>query len=72
MVPPVKHLLGRKFLVAVITIVAATGLAFAGKLTSEFATIASIVNGAFNAADTFITRKALGAGATGRNEQGEI
>jgi hypothetical protein len=68
----VRQLLGRKFLVASLTLVAAFVLALRGQLTGDFAIIASVVNGAFTAADTLITRKSLAAGitATGRNEQG--
>jgi hypothetical protein len=55
----VSKLLGRKFIVAVLTLTAAFVLALQGKLTGDFTVIASIVVGAFNAADTLITRKSL-------------
>jgi hypothetical protein len=53
-------LLGRKFLVAVLTLAGAFVLALKGLLTGDFALIASVVNGSFNAADTLITRKFAG------------
>lgn len=67
-----SKLFGRKFVVAVLTLIAAFVLAAMGKLTNDFTIIASVVNGAFSAADTFITRKSLDAGVTGREVQGEI
>jgi hypothetical protein len=60
----VSPLLGRKFIVAVITILAAFVLGMFGKLTADFALVASVVNGAFSAADTLITRASLGVGVT--------
>jgi hypothetical protein len=70
----VKQLLGRKFIVAVLTLVAAFVLAILGKLTDDFTIVASVVNGAFTAADTLITRKSLDAGspATGRDSEGAL
>jgi hypothetical protein len=69
----VKLLMGRKFIVAVLSLVTAFVLALLGKLTGDFAFIASVVNGAFAAADAAITRKSFDAGSTstGREPAGE-
>lgn len=67
-----KHLLGRKFIVAVLTLVGAFVLAFFERLTSDFAIIASVVNGAFNAADAAITRRFAGSPSTGEDSKGEL
>lgn len=57
-----KPFLSRKFLVAALTLVTAFVLGMLGKLTADFTYIASVVNGAFTAADTLITRASIGAG----------
>jgi hypothetical protein len=50
-------LLGRKFLVGMYALTGAFVLALLNKLTSEYATVASIVVGSFSAADAYITGK---------------
>lgn len=49
----------RKFWLAGFSLGTGFVLALMGKLTAEYANICSIVNGAFAAADTLITRKHL-------------
>jgi hypothetical protein len=50
---------GRKFFIAVEALTAGIVLAFSGKLTGDFVTLALGVVGSFHAADTLITRKSL-------------
>lgn len=54
------------------TLAMAFVLALLGKLTAEFSAIATIVNGAFNAADTFITRSFAGKPSTGEDTEGKL
>jgi hypothetical protein len=49
--------LGRKFTLSAYALVSASLLALAGKLTPEYATICTIVVGAFNASNAYITGK---------------
>lgn len=46
---------GRKFLLAAFGIVSSCVLAGFGKLTGEYVTVVTVVIGAFNAADAYIT-----------------
>lgn len=52
---------GRKFILAAYSLVSASILAAFDKLTGDYATVVSIINGAFAAADTLITRKSMDA-----------
>ena len=63
-----KQLLSRKFLLAAFGLVSSAALAAFSHLTGEYVTVVVSVVGAFNAADTLITRKAIAAGVT--TEQG--
>lgn len=47
--------LGRKFTLAAYALVSASVLALLGKLTAEYASVCSIVVGAFSAANAYIT-----------------
>lgn len=47
--------MGRKFLLAAFAIVSSCALAAFGKLTGEYVTVVTVVVGAFNAADAYIT-----------------
>ena len=49
--------IGRKFALSAYALVSASFLALAGKLTAEYATICTVVIGAFNAANAYITGK---------------
>lgn len=60
-----KKLFGRKFVVAIIALVAGIVLAFQGKLDGQYVTLALGIVGAFSAADTAITRKSLAVRSTG-------
>ncbi len=50
---------GRKFVLALYGIVSSSVLAAFGKLTGEYVTVVTIVIGAFNAADAYITKRVL-------------
>lgn len=52
-------MVGRKFLLAAEALTGGLVLAFLGKLTGDYVTLASVVVGSFHAADTLITRKSL-------------
>lgn len=52
--------LGRKFVLAAFGLISSCALAAFGKLTGEYATVVSIVIGAFSAADSYITGKTNG------------
>lgn len=54
----------RKFVLAAFSLVSSAALAAFTKLTGEYVTVVSIVNGAFAAADTLITRKSLETGSS--------
>jgi hypothetical protein len=51
---------GRKFALSAYAIVSASLLALAGKLTAEYATICTLVVGAFSASNAYITGKGTG------------
>lgn len=68
-----KALLGRKFIIALVALIPGALLAAFGSLTAEYVTLALGIVGAFNTADTLITRQSFVAGLppTGRTKHGE-
>lgn len=68
-----KALRSRKFLLAAFGLISSAALAAFSLLTGEYVTVVVSVVGAFNAADTLITRKAIASGvstATGESMSG--
>lgn len=62
----------RKFILAAFSLASSAALATWGKLTGEYVTVVSVVNGAFATADTLITRKALARANTQPGESETI
>ena len=50
---------GRKFWLALEALTGGLVLAFLGKLTGDFVTLASVVVGSFHAADSYMTGKSI-------------
>lgn len=59
-----SKLLSRKFILGAMALVFGFILGALGKLTGDYAVIASVAMGAFSAADAVITHKSLSVGST--------